>query len=51
MTKFGHINYFADWAGKAPAFGASIIPGIAQVGVEFTKGDLTAARTCVGRKT
>jgi hypothetical protein len=49
MTKFD-INHFAEWTEKAPPFDESIIPGIAQVGVEFTKGDLTAARICVGPK-
>jgi len=52
MTKFGHINYFADWIDRARAFNASIIrvPGIVQVRANVMKGDVTAARTSVGHK-
>jgi len=52
MTKFGHINYFADWTDRARAFDVSIVrvPGIDQVRADVMKGDVIAARTSVGHK-
>jgi len=50
MTKFGHINYFAELTDRARAFDASIISGISQVRADFMKDDVTAARTSFGHK-